>query len=127
MRTSIGIVVMGLALVAPGRPAVAAERGAFAQAIATKLYAHKAIKPETHTTDFQGDSLGCITLTAWELRQFGFRGHAFFCEDAATGEVLGAVLTRGGFVRCHISGDYVGEGCYAFTICGVADGACVVQ
>ena len=64
MRTSIGIVVMGLALVAPGRPAVAAERGAFAQAIATKLYGHKAIKPETHTTDFQGDSLGCITLTA---------------------------------------------------------------
>ena len=127
MRTSIGIVVMVLALVAPGRPAVTAERGAFAQAIATKLYAYKAIKPETHTTDFQGDSLGCITLTAWELRQFGFRGHAFFCEDAATGEVLGAVLTRGGFVRCHISGDYVGEGCYAFTICGVADGACVVQ
>src|SRR5205823_4703835 len=90
---------------ADGRFGIAAVRGAFAQAIATKLYAHKAIKPETHTTDFQGDSLGCITLTAWELRQFGYRGHAFFCEDAGTGEVLGAVLTRGGFVRCHISGD----------------------
>src|SRR5436189_146031 len=98
-----------------------------ARAIATKLSAQKAIHPETHTTDFRGDSLGCITLTAWELRQFGYRGHAFFCEDAATGEVLGAVLTRGGLVRCFISGDYVGDGCYDFTICGLADGACVVQ
>ena len=127
MRKLIWFVAMGLALVAPGRPAVAAERSALARAIATKLSAQKAIRPETHTTDFRGDSLGCITLTAWELRQFGYRGHAFFCEEAATGEVLGAVLTRGGVVRCFISGDYVGDGCYTFTICGVADGACVVQ
>jgi len=130
MRKLVGILVMGLALVAPGRPAVGAEQGAFAKAIAAKLYAQKtvqAIRPKTHTTDFQGDSLGCITLTAWELRQFGYRGHAFFCESAATGEVLGAVLSRGGVVRCYISGDYVGDGCYDFTICGVADGACVVQ
>ena len=123
MRKLIWFVAMGLAL----GPAVAAERGTLARVIATKLYAHKAIQPETHTTDFRGDSLGCITLTAWELRQFGYRGHAFFCEDAATGEVLGAVLTRGGLVRCFISGDYVGDGCYDFTICGLADGACVVQ
>jgi len=127
MRKLIWFVAMGLALVAPGRPAVAAERSALARAIATKLSAQKAIHPETHTTDFRGDSLGCITLTAWELRQFGYRGHAFFCEDAATGEVLGAVLTRGGLVRCFISGDYVGDGCYDFTICGLADGACVGQ
>ena len=50
------------------------------------------------------------------------RGHT---TSAGTGEVLGAVLTRGGFVRCHISGDYVGDACYAFTICGISDGACV--
>jgi hypothetical protein len=49
------------------------------------------------------------------------RGHAFFCEDAFTEEVLGAVLNRSGVVRCRISGDYVGDGCYDFTICGVAD------
>ena len=127
MRTLIGIIAVVLALAALSRPAAAADRDAFARAIATKLSARKAIRPETHTTDFRGDSLGCITLTAWELRQFGFRGHAFFCEDAATGEVLGAVLTRGGVVRCFISGDYVGDGCYDFTICGVPDGACVVQ
>jgi hypothetical protein len=127
MRKLIGIVAVVVAIAAPGGGAAAADRGAFARAAATKLYAKKAIRPETHTTDFRGDSLGCITLTAWELRHFGFRGHAFFCEDAATGEVLGAVLSRGGFVRCFISGDYVGDGCYDFTICGVAEGACVVQ
>ena len=37
MRTSIGIVVMGLALVAPRHPVVAAERGTLARVIATKL------------------------------------------------------------------------------------------
>ena len=127
MRASIGIVVLVLGLVAVGRPAAAADPSAFARGIAKKLIARKVIRPETHTTDFQGDSLGCITLTAWELRQFGYPGHAFFCEEAATGEVLGAVLTRRGAVSCYISGDYVGDGCYDFTICGVADGACVVQ
>jgi hypothetical protein len=98
-----------------------------ARAIAKKLIAGKTLEPktQTHTTDFQGDSLGCITLTARELHHFGYRGHAFFCEDAFTGEVLGAVLNRSGVVRCAISGDYVGDGCYDFTICGVADSVCV--
>ncbi len=109
-------------------PAVAADRGAFARAIAEKLIAGKALgaMPRTHATDFQGDSLGCITLTTRELRLYGYRGHAFFCEDTFTGEVLGAVLNRSGVVRCFINGGYVGDGCYDFTICGVVDSACVV-
>ena len=128
MRKSIALAALVLTLVAFAGPGAAADRSALARGIATRLAARKAtIQPQTHTTDFAGDSLGCITLTAWELSQFGYRGHAFFCEDAATGEVLGAVLTRRGAVSCYISGDYVGDGCYAFTICGVADGACVVQ
>jgi hypothetical protein len=37
-------------------------------------------------------------------RDLVFWGHAFFCEDAFTEEVLGAVLNRSGVVRCFISG-----------------------
>jgi hypothetical protein len=122
---ALATVLLTLGVVSP--PAVAADREAFARTIAEKLIAGKALsaKPRTHTTDFQGDSLGCITLTTGELRRFGYRGHAFFCEDAFTEEVLGAVLNRFGRVRCRISGDYVGGGCYDFTICGVADSVCV--
>jgi hypothetical protein len=124
MRTlAIAGLVLALLMLPP--PAHAAEKGAFAQALARKLFERRALHPEIHTTDFQGDSLGCITLTTAELRHFGYRGHAFLCESATTEEVLGAVLNRFGDVRCYISGDYVGDGCYAFTICGVADSACV--
>jgi len=125
MRVALAAALLTLGAIGP--PAVAADRGAFARAIAEKLIAGKALGPktQTHTTDFQGDSLGCITLTTWELRHLGYRGHAFFCEDAFTGEVLGSVLNRSGVVRCVISGDYVGGGCYDFTICGVADSGCV--
>ena len=124
------IVAAFLLATALAPPARGSDPSGFARAIAQKLRAEKdsasgTLRPETHTTDFRGDSLGCITLTAGELRDFGYRGHAFFCESAGTGEVLGAVLTRSGRIRCFVSGDYVGDGCYAFTICGVPDGACV--
>jgi len=123
MRSAGGIVALVVMLI--GGTAGAAEKGDFARGVAEKLMMAKSLKPQTHTTDFQGDSLGCITLTARELYRFGYAGHAFFCEDAATGEVLGAVLGRSGRVGCYISGDYVGDGCYAFTICDVPDSACV--
>jgi len=122
MLVLAGVLVVGSAS-AP--LASAADSSGLARVAAEKLVARKALRPETHTTDFQGDSLGCITLSRWELQPFGYRGHAFFCENGTTGEVLGAVLSPGGFVRCYISGDYVGDACYAFTICGIADGACV--
>lgn len=64
-------------------------------------------------------------LTARELRSFGVRGHAFLCEDAGTGEVLGGVLSRSGVVRCYISGQYVGDGCYDFQLCGEPETACI--
>jgi hypothetical protein len=124
MRAARALATVLLTLGIVGPPAVAADREAFARTIAEKLIAGKA-KTRTHTTDFEGDSLGCITLTTWELRNVGYRGHAFFCEDVFTEEVLGAVLNRFGVVRCHIRGDYVGDGCYDFTICGVADSVCV--
>ena len=124
MRT-LGIVI-ALAVAGTTAPAVlAADAGGLARLAAERLVARKALRTETHTTDFQGDSIGCITLTRRELRRFGYTGHAFFCESGATGEILGAVLDRVGHVRCYISGDYAGDACYTFTICGIPDGACV--
>jgi hypothetical protein len=123
MRTAVmagGLVLMLLA----GRVG-GAETGGLARGMAERLMARKSLRPETHATDFAGDTLGCITLTAAELRRFGYPGHAFFCENAATGEVLGAVLGRYGRVYCSISGDYAGDGCYDFTLCDVPDSACV--
>lgn len=100
MRATSAVAAVLLTLGAVGSHAVAADRGAFARAIAEKLIANKTLRSRTHTTDVQGDSLGCITFTTKELRHFGYRGHAFFCEAALTGEVLGAVLNRSGVVRC---------------------------
>ena len=99
--------------------------GSLAAAIGARLQARRPLRPQTHTTDFAGDSLGCITLTQWELRAFGYRGHAFVCEAAADGEVLGAVLNRFGEVRCDITGSYAGDGCYDLVICDAPDAACV--
>src|SRR5262245_32372182 len=81
--------------------------------------------PQTHATDFAGDGIGCITLTRREMRSFGYPGHAFACEEAAAGEVLGAVLDRNGRRRCLISGGYAGDDCYDLTICRVAETLCV--
>src|SRR5262245_51883508 len=97
MRTIRTLAIL-TALALPTNVAFAAapEPKALAQALAGKLRAHPAIAPETHTTDFGDDAIGCITLTRWELADFGYQGHAFLCEEGATQEVLGAVLNRPG-------------------------------
>ena len=87
--------------------------------------AAKLPQPQIHSTDFAGQALGCITLQRFEMRDLGYRGHAFLCEEDASGEVLGAVLSRSGRVVCYISGDYAGDDCYALTICGESDTLCV--
>ena len=125
MRALVIVFVFAVVVGTIAPSAEAADTGGLARLAAEKLVARKALRPQTHTTDFQGDSLGCITLTSGELRHFGYRGHAFFCESATTGEILGAVQNRYGAVRCYISGDYVGDACYSFTICEVPDSACV--
>jgi hypothetical protein len=112
-------------LLAVAPPAGAAREAKLGAALAGKLVARKALRPETHTTDFATDALGCITLSRWELRRFGYAGHAFVCEEAASGEVLGAVLNKAGLVRCHVTGAYVGDGCYDLVICGNVEPACV--
>lgn len=85
----------------------------------------KVPRPQTHSTDFAGETLGCITLRRYEMRDLGYPGHAFLCEDDASGEVLGAVLSRTGRVVCHISGQYTDDSCFDLTICDVDDSLCV--
>ena len=121
----VSAVVLAAALLLPAAVNAAPDRQGLGRALATKLSAEKALRPETHATDFAGDDLGCITLTAWELRNFGYRGHAFLCEATASGEVLGAVLNRAGQVRCYITGHYSADFCYTLNICGIPDTGCV--
>lgn len=121
-------IVCVLALAPSGAAARPIESGKLARALATKLQEPKAAKeprPQTHATDFGSDAIGCITLTSRELWSFGYRGHAFLCEEGNGGEVLGAVLSRSGFIRCYITGEYVGDGCYDFDICDIPETACV--
>jgi hypothetical protein len=127
MRTAYVIVIGTLLfLLGSAGPVPAREdQAALGRALARKLLARKLLRPQTHTTDFGTDRIGCITLTSWELRQFGFRGHAFLCEEGATSTVLGAVLNRRGVVRCYITGAYAGETCYDLEICGIPETACV--
>ena len=103
----------------------AADPHALARAAAEKLAAARGLRPEASSTDFQGQDLYCVTLSASELRRFGYRGHAFFCENSGTGEVLGAVLGPRGGVRCLISGSRTDAACFSFDICGFADGVCI--
>jgi hypothetical protein len=117
-----------IALCAAGTPSADArppDPHAFGSALVTKLRTKPGLHPETHATDFGDDALGCITFPQWELKQFGYRGHAFACEEGATHEVLGAVLNRAGAVRCYITGDYIGDGCFALEICGDPQDVCL--
>lgn len=104
--------------------------------LATRLLAAKAAPapstpaadagvPSTHTTDFAGEAIGCITFARREMRSFGYPGHAFACEEAGSGEVLGAVLNRVGRRLCTIEGVYAGDDCYDLTICDEPETLCL--
>lgn len=85
----------------------------------------RGLEPRLHTTDFALDHVGCIVMPRWELRRWGYPGHAFACEEATAGEVLGAVLDRRGQRLCTIAGRYVGDDCYELTFCGTPERLCV--
>jgi hypothetical protein len=104
----------------------AGARRRLAQGLASALVARRAeVRPQTHATDFGNEAIGCITLTRRELRRFGYAGHAVLCEEGATAQVLGGVLTANGRLRCQIAGFYAGDLCYRFDICGFPETACV--
>jgi hypothetical protein len=83
------------------------------------------IHPAIHDTEFRGTNIGCVTLSRSEMRRFGYPGHALFCEEASTGEVLGAVLNKRGRELCEIRGAYNNTAaCYDLTICEDATQLC---
>lgn len=95
--------------------------------IVRRLVARRTSSPDINVTDFAGQNIGCILLPRRELRRYGYPGHAFFCETAPTGEVLGAVLNKKGLRFCYVSGAYAGDACYDISICDNAERLCVVQ
>jgi hypothetical protein len=111
-----------------GGPALAAERDShgLAKAIAEKLHARRQAAA-IHTTDFQGTDIGCIVMPRFELRRYRYPGHAMLCEVATTGEVLGAVLNKGGRRICDITGSFIDDGndCYAINICSNDETLCI--
>lgn len=122
-RLLAGLALLALAGSAAAKPE---DSRGLARALAEKLHAAKPGAPQarTHSTDFAGENIGCITMPRREMRSFGYPGHAFVCEEAG-GEVLGAVLDRFGYVRCHIAGEYVGDDCYEIDLCDNAETLCV--
>ena len=111
-----------------GTPALAADRDShgLAKAIAEKLHARRQYAASIDTTDFAGTDIGCIVMPRFELRRYRYPGHAMLCEVAATGEVLGAVLNKGGRRICDITGDFTeGTTCYEITICDNAETLCI--
>jgi hypothetical protein len=108
--------------------AAAAERDprGLGQAL-TKRLVERRQQARIHATDFAGVDLGCIIMPRYELRRYGYPGHAFLCEADVSGEVLGAVLNRQGRQLCDIRGASDGDLCYDFDICGFAETLCVVE
>ncbi len=132
LAAAVAAVTLGLAPVATADPRPGIHRLVAERLVAGKgrrsaagAVTPEAGAPQTHATDFAGDNIGCITLSRREMRRFGYPGHAFVCEEAAQGEVLGAVLDRWGYRRCGITGDYDGDDCYTLAICGVRETLCV--
>ena len=109
-----------------GGPVAAAERDphGLAQELAKRLNARRN-SAAIHATDFQGTDIGCIILQRFELRPFGYPGHALLCEVNGTGEVLGAVMAKSGRQLCDIRGVYTGDFCYDFDICETPETLCV--
>lgn len=106
--------------------ALAADPRGAARELATALAERRMqLAARLHGTDFALDHVGCIVMPRAELRRWGYPGHAFACEEASAGEVLGAVLDRRGRRLCTIVGRYAGDDCYELTFCGTPERLCV--
>jgi hypothetical protein len=129
MKTPCTLLVALLVGTTLGSVALATERDShgLAKLIAEKLAARRNSAAILEATDFQGTDIGCIILPRNELRPFGYPGHGFFCEVAATGEVLGGLVNKKGRQLCEIRGFYTADFCYDFDICEVPESLCVVQ
>ncbi len=128
MKTSLAALAAVVLAGAVALPVAAADRDphGLAQLLAERLVARRHATRALSSTDFQGTGIGCIILPRRELRPYGYPGHGMFCEVAASGEVLGAVMNPKGRKLCEIRGAYVQNDCYDFDICGRAERLCVV-
>lgn len=65
-------------------------------------------------------SLFCVTVDRFDMRRLGWRKSiGAGCANRVTGELIGAVLTPTGSVRCTFTGRYdEGTGCAVTSGCG---------
>jgi hypothetical protein len=76
------------------------------------------VRPMIHDTEVMGQLIGCVTLSRPEMRGLGYRGHAVFCEEDTTHEVLGALVNKKGNALCVIRGFYNNDvSCFDLEIC----------
>jgi hypothetical protein len=127
VRTLRSLTLLLTVLAAAPAPARAPDPHGLGLEIVRRLVARRTSATDINVTDFAGQNIGCILLPRRELRRYGYPGHAFFCETAPTGEVLGAVLNKKGLRYCYVSGAYAGDSCYDISVCDNAERLCVVQ
>jgi len=115
-----------LLLVTPDAVLAGEQTRPLGDAMATRLFAsHGGSGPRVAPAESSGDSIGCTNFERPLMRQFGYRGHAFFCDNFSTREVRGAVLNKRGFAVCDVLGTYDPiEDCYDITICDDPDRYC---
>ena len=112
------ILLAGLMTLAPTGNAHAGDTRALARLFLSRLAAAGGIKPQA--SGVVSSSLVCVTVTRFEMRQLGWRKSVGAgCANRISGEVLGGVLSPGGFIRCTFTGSYDDvTGCAVISGCG---------
>src|SRR5437016_66294 len=98
---------IALALTSTVALATPAAAQSLNRAASTQFLARLVAQPEPQETLAVGQTLSCVTFTQADLhRLLGIRGrvHLAGCINRLTGEILGAVLSPTGVVRCAIAG-----------------------
>jgi hypothetical protein len=100
---------------------VADARDDSARVLLRRLVAARVAAPQAAMAS--GTTIACVALTARESHARG--AHVFACASSA-GEILGAVLSPKGQVRCSVNGaiDPLSS-CGTLSICGVLRDVCV--
>ena len=86
-----------------------------------RLVSARQASPESATASRA--TITCVVSSARESHAHG--AHVFACVSSA-GEILGAVLSPKGQVRCGVSGDLdVASRCGTLVVCGVLNDVCL--
>lgn len=119
MKTSLLLITLS-AMLTVVRPAAGLDAN-LQRLVAQRLVETRRATPSLATAT--GVTIACAALTARETRARG--AHVFACASSA-GEVLGALLSPKGVVRCSVTGviDF-GVLCGTVAVCGVAQDFCL--